>query len=228
MKSGLVLIVVVCSALALAVWWWGAGGGPMRGPERAGAVAGDQDRAALPRGGAAIAATDPSRPPGVPGAATPVDGAAGPPAALASRQTSADLARAAPRATWPAARTPRDRGAPGDPSAEPAVSAELAFRALRYVGVDPEAERTWQRAIRDPDMPAGVRSDLIEDLNQEGYRDNGRPTAEDLPLILARLELIERLAPLESDPVNAAAFAEAYKDLLAMYVRLGGAPRGGR
>jgi hypothetical protein len=75
-------------------------------------------------------------------------------------------------------------------------------------------------------MPARVRSDLIEDLNQEGYTDNSHPGKADLPLIRARLELIERLAPYARDTVNAAAFGEAYKDLLAMYVRLGGERRG--
>jgi hypothetical protein len=34
------------------------------------------------------------------------------------------------------------------------------------------------------------------------------------------------LWPFAVDEVNRAAFAEAYKDLLEMYVRLGGAPRG--
>ncbi len=102
---------------------------------------------------------------------------------------------------------------------------KLAFRALWYVGVDPEAEKTWMKAINDPNMSPGVRSDLIEDLNDEGYTDNNNPTKEDLPLILARLELIERLAPYAMDQVNADAFEEAYKDLLNMYVRLGGKPR---
>ena len=81
------------------------------------------------------------------------------------------------------------------------------------------------RAINDPNMPPGVRSDLIEDLNDEGYSDNSNPTKEDLPLIIARLEILERLAPYAMDEVNAAAFEEAYKDLLEMYVRLGGKPR---
>ncbi|MEZ5966875.1 MAG: hypothetical protein R3F56_23750 [Planctomycetota bacterium] len=105
------------------------------------------------------------------------------------------------------------------------MAVDLAFQALALVGVDPAAEKTWRRAIDDPNTPANVRSDLIEDLNQEGYTDNSHPTQVDLPLILARLELIERLEPLATDEVNRAAFQEAHKDLLEMYVRLGGAPR---
>jgi hypothetical protein len=128
------------------------------------------------------------------------------------------------RISWPVKQAGGAGGGRGATSGDPAIPAELAFRALRYVGVDPAAEKTLLRAINDPKMPPGVRSDLIEDLNQEGYTDNNRPTKKDLPLILARLKLIERLAPLALDDVNAAAFEEAYKDLLNMYIRLGGAP----
>lgn len=107
-------------------------------------------------------------------------------------------------------------------SGTPRVSARLAFKALLYVGVDPEAEKTWMTAINDPNLPEGVRSDLIEDLNDEGYEDpsGNHITKRDLPLILARMEIIERLAPYAMDKVNADAFQEAYKDLLNMYVRL--------
>ena len=37
--------------------------------------------------------------------------------------------------------------------------------------------------------------------------------------------IIERYAPYAMDKVNADAFAEAYRYLLEMYIRLGGAPR---
>jgi hypothetical protein len=93
-------------------------------------------------------------------------------------------------------------------SGTPRVSARLAFKALLYVGVDPEAEKTWMTAINDPKLPAGVRSDLIEDLNDEGYEDpsGNHITKRDLPLILARMEIIERLSPYAMDKVNADAF----------------------
>ncbi|MCA8956612.1 MAG: hypothetical protein KDC87_11105 [Planctomycetes bacterium] len=105
----------------------------------------------------------------------------------------------------------------------PRVGKEMAFTALSYVGIDPQAERLWMRAIDDPGLPEGVRSDLIEDLNNTGYPDPDQLTEADLPLILARLEIIERLAPYAMDAVNAAAFEEAYKDLLNMYARIRGA-----
>jgi len=63
--------------------------------------------------------------------------------------------------------------------------------------------------------PAGGQ-DLIEDLNEEGFQDPKRLTQVDLPLILSRIELIELLAPSAIDDVNAAAFKEAHKDLVAM------------
>jgi hypothetical protein len=103
---------------------------------------------------------------------------------------------------------------------EPIVTVELARAALRSVGKDRGAEAIWKRAINDPGLPAGVRSDLIEDLNDEGYLDPDELKPEDLPLILARLRLIERQWPYAMDETNAAAFQEAYMDLLEMLIRL--------
>lgn len=69
-------------------------------------------------------------------------------------------------------------------------------------------------------MPAEERKDLIEDLNEDlnedGWSDPRHPTAQDLPLILSRLRLIEQLAPTALDDVNRDAFAEAHKDLLEL------------
>lgn len=126
---------------------------------------------------------------------------------------------------WPHARGAGTK--PGDTGGEaPAVPRALAFQALAFVGIDPDATATWLRAIQDPRTPPEDRADLIEDLNEVGYRDNSRPGRDDLPLIIERMRLLERLAPLAIDEVNAAAIDEAYKDLLAMYVRLGGEPAG--
>lgn len=96
----------------------------------------------------------------------------------------------------------------------------LARAALRLIGRDATAEKTWVRAINDSQMPADDRHDLIEDLADEGFPDSDRPTAADLPMILARLALIERLRPYAMDKINADAFDEAYKDLLEMYVQV--------
>jgi len=67
-----------------------------------------------------------------------------------------------------------------------------------------------------------VREDLIEDLNENGFSDgNGRrATVDDLPLIESRILLLEEHAQFAMDEVNAAAFAEAYKDLANMWWRL--------
>ena len=102
---------------------------------------------------------------------------------------------------------------------EPIVANVLAREALRNVGKDPQALVIWLRAINDPAMPEGDRSDLIEDLNDEGYDDLGSYTEADLQLILARLELIEQQMPLAKDAVNAWAFTEAYQDLLGMLAK---------
>lgn len=101
-----------------------------------------------------------------------------------------------------------------DDDADPAA---VARAALLMVGADPRAEAVWADAINDPDRDAHERSDLIEDLNEEGFADPHNPTPDDLPLIERRLALIEALAPDAMDESNAAAFAEAYNDLLNMH-----------
>jgi hypothetical protein len=129
--------------------------------------------------------------------------------ALTARWTSAQrAARKAPTSATPQQGTPE-------------VPVRVAFRALWYLGVDPEAERTWAAAINDPKSPPGVRSDLIVDMTDEGYSDNSHPTKDDLPTILARLEILERHAPYAMDDVNREAFEEAYRSLLGMAIRLG-------
>jgi hypothetical protein len=70
------------------------------------------------------------------------------------------------------------------------------------VGVDPLAEETWYEAINDPELPASERNDLIEDLNEEGFADPADVTAEEFPLVVSRLFLIEELAPYAMDEVN--------------------------
>jgi len=103
---------------------------------------------------------------------------------------------------------------------EPAVPVQVARLALGFVGADPQAEEVWYQAINDPNMPPKARQDLIEDLNEDGFPDPRHVTEDDLPLIYSRLALIEQVAPDAMDDVNAAAFEEAYKDLVNMVARL--------
>ena len=114
-----------------------------------------------------------------------------------------------------------DESDPDAPEDDPDPAA-VARGALFFVGADPAAEAVWAAAINDPDRTAHERSDLIEDLNEEGLSDPQNPTSDDLPLIERRLALIEALAPAAMDETNAAAFAEAYKDLLNMRARAWG------
>jgi len=86
--------------------------------------------------------------------------------------------------------------------------------ALSLVGTDPAAEVYWYYAINDPTIPAGERKDLIEDLNEHGLPDPKHPTADALPVILRRIQLVEALGPEAMDEANAGAFDEAYKDLI--------------
>jgi hypothetical protein len=103
---------------------------------------------------------------------------------------------------------------------KPEPQAPEARAALSLVGEDDDAEALWQLAINDPTLSPDERKDLIEDLNEDGFPDPKNITPDDLPLILSRLALIEQVAPEAMDETNAAAFAEAYKDLVNMLDRL--------
>ncbi|HEY5914381.1 MAG TPA: hypothetical protein VJA21_27645 [Verrucomicrobiae bacterium] len=110
------------------------------------------------------------------------------------------------------------KGASGQ--SDPPLQDKLARDALFYVGADPFAELYWMEAINDPSLSGHERSDLIEDLNEDGLSDWDNPGPQDLPLIISRLELIQELAPFAMDQVNADAFQEAHKDLWEMFDRL--------
>ena len=98
-------------------------------------------------------------------------------------------------------------------AANPLVPVNVARDALAMVGTDPAAEAVWIEAINDASLSAHTRQDLIEDLNEQGFDDSHHVTADELPIVLNRIALIEQLAPDSMDEVNYAAFQEAYKDL---------------
>jgi hypothetical protein len=124
-----------------------------------------------------------------------------------------------PDAARLAARAKEKAKARGE-ATEPLVAHDLAREALAGVGADPHAEELWKTAINDPAMSPHQRSDLIEDLNESGFEDPSHVQPHELPIVLNRLALIENLAPGAMDDTNAAAFAEAYKDLVNIANRL--------
>jgi len=70
----------------------------------------------------------------------------------------------------------------------------LAREALALTGSDPYAEEYWFAALNNPALPQNERQDLVDDLNEEGLADPKHPTVDDIPLLLARLELLEEAA----------------------------------
>jgi hypothetical protein len=108
---------------------------------------------------------------------------------------------------------------PGARPAQEPIQDPMARLALAFVGADPDAELYWYGAINNPSLSAQERQDLIEDLNEDGLTDPHRPTADDLPLILNRIQLIEEVVWDAMDEVNADAFLEAYKDLVDLAVQ---------
>jgi hypothetical protein len=96
---------------------------------------------------------------------------------------------------------------------------QMARDALALVGADQDAEDYWFDAISDPNLSDQQREDLMEDLNEEGLSDPKNPSADDLPLIVNRLRIIEETAPY-ADDFMLEHLGEAYKDLMNMYDRL--------
>jgi hypothetical protein len=103
---------------------------------------------------------------------------------------------------------------------DPQTKERRARVALGRIGYDPDSDEVWIRIINDPSVSANARSNLIEDLNEDGFADPHNPTLDELPMIEHRLELIEDLLPYAMDEVNRDAFKEARKDLVNMVDRL--------
>jgi len=103
---------------------------------------------------------------------------------------------------------------------DPRVKEQRARVALGMIGYDTEADDVWIQLINDPSLSANARSNLIEDLNEDGFSYPDNPTLDELPVIEYRIELIEDLLPYAMDKVNSDAFQEAHKDLVNMAVRL--------
>ena len=90
--------------------------------------------------------------------------------------------------------------------------------ALALVGVDSQAEDYWLDAIFDTSLPDKERDDLMEDLNEVGFSNPENVTADDLPLIVNRLQIIDQVLPY-ADDFMAAHLLEAQKDLSNMYAQ---------
>lgn len=108
---------------------------------------------------------------------------------------------------------------------DPTKKEPLARLALTYAGADPQANNLYLKAINDLNLSKDQRRNLIEDLNQDGFARNRKLEAGDLPLIENRIAFIEKNAPDASDPINLAAFKEAYKDLVKMRERIVNPPK---
>ena len=103
---------------------------------------------------------------------------------------------------------------------DPQAKERRARVALGMIGYDSEADEVWIQLINDPGLSENARSNLIEDLNEDGFPDPDNTTLDDLPVIEYRIELIDDLLPYAMDKTNADAFKEARKDLVNMVERL--------
>lgn len=114
-----------------------------------------------------------------------------------------------------------------DPRLTNAASKEVFARlALSFAGADTQATEFYTQTVNDKSLTGNHRSNLIEDLNEDGFPDPRNLTPNDLPLVENRIALVEQLAPGAMDKVNADAFQEAYKDLVNMRAKITGQPAG--
>jgi len=97
---------------------------------------------------------------------------------------------------------------------DPNEKEPFARVGLNWVGLDGQADDFYLRAINDMTLSASHRKNLIEDLNY--LPDKRKVSPSDLPIIDNRIAIIEDQMPKTSDPDNAAALAEAHKDLVNM------------
>ena len=111
---------------------------------------------------------------------------------------------------------------------EPGSKEPLARIALTYVGGDTQALELFHTAILDPSLLPDQKSNLVEDLNEEGLTNQKVPTPEDLQLIAKRYELTQAYLQetyVLNDETLHAAFVEADKDLHRMLEKAAGAPQ---
>lgn len=95
----------------------------------------------------------------------------------------------------------------------------LARLALNFAGADAQADALYQAAIKDQNLSADSRRELIEDLNQDGFDNLKNFSAHDVQLIQNRLALIDKSRNVTDQKIIADAFDEAEKDLKNMLAK---------
>ncbi len=95
----------------------------------------------------------------------------------------------------------------------------LARLALNFAGADAQADALYQAAIKDQNLSADSRRELIEDLNQDGFDNLKNFSARDVQLIQNRLALIDKSRNVTDQKIIADAFDEAEKDLKNMLAK---------
>ena len=118
----------------------------------------------------------------------------------------------------------RTQPAQNNQPANPELQDPDARDALALVGADADADVYWLDAIFDDTLPDSERADLMEDLNEVGFADPKNLTADDLPMILNRLRLIDAILPNANDFMSEH-LLEAQKDLVDMYAAASGRPQ---
>lgn len=109
-----------------------------------------------------------------------------------------------------------------------AAKEPLVRSALAFVGANDQALQVFGQAVRDPALQGDPIRNLVEDLNQDGIRNEKKPTPEDLQLIANRYALTQRFLQQDfvlGNKVLLEAFREADKDLRNMLQRAAAPPK---
>lgn len=107
-------------------------------------------------------------------------------------------------------------------SPNPVQQAALARESLTMVGVSAEANEYWFAAVNNPEVPTIQRQVLIAALSEVGFEDPNNPTEEELPLIMSRITLLQRLAQNPLDQASATAIQATSAALVDMAAQVTG------
>lgn len=86
-----------------------------------------------------------------------------------------------------------------DPRTSPNQKEPLVDAVLERVGQDPQAAGLLHSMVTDEKLPARLREEAIRELDDEGINEEN-PGARDVPIILARRQILQALRPDVHDP----------------------------
>mgnify|MGYP000123797600 CR=1 FL=1 len=88
---------------------------------------------------------------------------------------------------------------------DPKQREEAVRLVAELAGTDPQANQLWYDAALDAGLSGKARERAIAELEKRGFQNRDQPTDYDRQLAVARLQLLDTLAPQLQDPAQLAA-----------------------